>query len=203
MPWLRNTAFCSPKTTLCFFTTELAAGWSWLSYRSTRLSTLPQRQWSIRLLILQFKSRHYLGKDFAMASRVIAQILIMGGTFVARTLIQAYQQALVNSARAGGAGGAGAAARSIRGRLTSEQAADILGVKKSAGLKEIYSKYDRLFTANDPSKGGSLYLQAKIHNAMAQLEKEAVARGEAARSTTGSNNPSATSSTPSSPPESQ
>lgn len=127
-----------------------------------------------------------------MASRVIAQLLIMGGTFVARTLIQAYQQALVNSTRSGA--GAAGAARSLRGRLTPEQAADILGVKKSAGLKEIYTKYDRLFTANDPSKGGSLYIQAKIHNAMAQLEKEAVARGEAPRPP-----PDAPSSSPASP----
>lgn len=138
-----------------------------------------------------------------MASRVIAQILIMGGTFVARTLIQAYQQALVNSARSGGSGAGGAAARTIRGRLTPEQAADILGVTKSAGLKEIYSKYDRLFTANDPSKGGSLYLQAKIHNAMAQLEKDAVARGEAARPPPGSTTSSSNSAASSSPPKSQ
>lgn len=138
-----------------------------------------------------------------MASRVIAQILIMGGTFVARTLIQAYQQALVNSARSGNAGAAGAAARSLRGRLTPEQAADILGVTKSTGLKEIYSKYDRLFTANDPSKGGSLYLQAKIHNAMTQLEKEAVARGEVARSASDTGGSSSTSTSSTSPPKTQ
>lgn len=114
-----------------------------------------------------------------MAGRVIAQILLMGGTYVARAFIQAYQQALVNSARGGGAAaGAAGTARNMRGRLTPEQAAEILGVKKGAGLKDIYNKYDRLFTANDPTKGGSIYIQAKIHNAKVELEKAAVARGE-------------------------
>lgn len=111
-----------------------------------------------------------------MAGRVIAQILLMGGGYVARALVQAYQQALVNSARGGAAGGA--ASRSIRGRVSAQEAAEILGVKKDAGLKDIYKRYDRLFKANDPEKGGSIYIQAKIHNAKQQLEKEALARGE-------------------------
>lgn len=119
-----------------------------------------------------------------MAGRVIAQILLMGGTYVARAFIQAYQQALVNSARPGAAGAA-ATARGVRGRLTPEQAAEILGVNKEAGLKDIYTKYDRLFTANDPTKGGSIYLQAKIHNAKMELEKTAVARGEIPRPSEG------------------
>ena len=111
-----------------------------------------------------------------MAGRVIAQLLIMGGSIVARAFVQAYQQALVNGARGGGA--AGAAARNIRGRITAEQAAEILGVEKNAGLKEIYNKYDHLFKSNDPTKGGSIYLQAKIHSAKTELEKAAIARGE-------------------------
>lgn len=100
----------------------------------------------------------------------------MGGGYIARAFVQAYQQALVNSARGGSA--AGNAARSIRGRISPEEASEILGIQKNAGLKEIYSRYDRLFKANDPAKGGSIYIQAKIHNAKQQLEKEAIARGE-------------------------
>lgn len=116
------------------------------------------------------------------AGRVIAQILLMGGSYIARAFVQAYQQALVNSARTGaGAAGAAAAARTIRGRLSPEQASEILGVSKDAGLKDIYQKYDKLFLANDPTKGGSIYLQAKIHNAKTELEKQAVSRGETPR----------------------
>lgn len=115
-------------------------------------------------------------RDNSMAGRVIAQILIMGGGYVARAFVQAYQQALVNGARGGASRGAGG--RSIRGRISAEEASEILGVKKDAGLKDIYKRYDRLFESNDPAKGGSIYIQAKIHHAKQQLEKEAIARGE-------------------------
>lgn len=112
-----------------------------------------------------------------MASRVIAQMILMGAGYLSRAFIQAYQQALVNSARNGGSA-ATAGARGVRGRIGVQEASDILGVKSDAGLKDIYVKYDKLFTANDPTKGGSLYLQAKIHNAKMELEKAAAARGE-------------------------
>lgn len=127
---------------------------------------------------LEYSESHQLpsSRDNSMAGRVIAQILIMGGGYVARAFVQAYQQALVNGARGGASRGAGG--RSIRGRISAEEASEILGVKKDAGLKDIYKRYDRLFESNDPAKGGSIYIQAKIHHAKQQLEKEAIARGE-------------------------
>lgn len=111
-----------------------------------------------------------------MASRIIAQVLLYGASVVGRAFIQAYQQALANGTRPGAA----AAARGAR-TLQAAEAAEILGVKQNGGLKEIYTKYDKLFAANDPKSGGSLYLQAKIHHAKSLLEREAVARGETAR----------------------
>jgi Pam16 len=116
-----------------------------------------------------------------MASRIIAQLLVMGGTQVARAVVTAYQQALVNSAARGGAaaGGAAAGAAATRaGVMRAEEAAEVLGVRRNAGLKDITTKYEQLFTANDPAVGGSQYLQAKIHNAKVTLEREAIARGE-------------------------
>lgn len=114
-----------------------------------------------------------------MASRIIAQMLLMGAGMLGRAMVQAYQQAIVNSARSG-AGGA-AAARSVRGRIGVQEASEVLGVEPNAGLKDIYNKYDKLFAANDPKQGGSLYLQAKIHHAKVELEKAAVERGEQPR----------------------
>lgn len=111
-------------------------------------------------------------------SRVIAQMLVMGGTYMARALITAYQQALINSARQGGAAATGSKVRSARGIMRTDEAAEILGVRRDAGLKEIQTSYDRLYKANDPAHGGSLYVQAKIHNARTALEESAVARGE-------------------------
>ncbi len=122
---------------------------------------------------------------------MIAQIILMGAGYLGRAVVQAYQQALVNSARSGGAAAAGAA-RSVRGRMGAQEASEILGVKPDAGLKDIYSKYDKLFSVNNPAKGGSLYLQAKIYNAKVELEKAAVKRGEIPRGAA-ADNPSAAS----------
>lgn len=119
-----------------------------------------------------------------MASRVVARLLIMGAGYVGRAFVQAYQQALVNSAR-GGAGAAGSAARGARGRIGAAEASEILGVRQNAGLKDIYAKYDKLFAANNPAKGGSVYLQAKIHHAKTELERAAVERGESPRAEPG------------------
>jgi mitochondrial import inner membrane translocase subunit TIM16 len=113
-----------------------------------------------------------------MASRIVAQILVMGGTYVARAFVSAYQQALINSARQVGPAAANSAARAARGVMPVEEAAEVLGVRRDAGLKDILGQYERLFKANDPSKGGSLYIQAKIHNAKTSLEREALSRGE-------------------------
>lgn len=37
-------------------------------------------------------------------------------------------------------------------------------------MKEIAARYEKLFTANDPQKGGSFYLQSKIYRARERLE---------------------------------
>lgn len=113
-------------------------------------------------------------------SRVIAQMLIMGGAYMARAFVTAYQQALINSARQGGAAAAGSKARSVRGIMRPEEAAEVLGIHRDADLKNITANYDRLYKTNDPSQGGSLYLQAKIHNAKTVLEESALARGDSA-----------------------
>lgn len=113
-----------------------------------------------------------------MASRVIAQFLLMGGTYVARAFVTAYQQALINSAQGGGAAAAGASRAGRAAGMRIEEAAEVLGVSRTAGLKDVYKRYDRLFAANNPDKGGSQYLQAKIHYAKTVLEKEALKRGE-------------------------
>jgi mitochondrial import inner membrane translocase subunit TIM16 len=113
-----------------------------------------------------------------MASRVLAQFLLMGGTYVARAFVTAYQQALINSARQGGAAAGGAARAGRAAGMRVEEASEVLGVPRDAGLKEIYGRYDRLFHANAPEKGGSIYIQAKIHNAKDVLERGALERGE-------------------------
>lgn len=114
-----------------------------------------------------------------MAGRILAQIILAGGTFMVRTFAQAYRQAIVN-AQAGGGGTAASASRAVaRGQMTAEEAAQILGVdKNSVKLEKLEDKFKRLWDQNNPEKGGSPYLQYKILGAKEVLEKECIARGE-------------------------
>ncbi|KOO24575.1 hypothetical protein Ctob_007072 [Chrysochromulina tobinii] len=69
-------------------------------------------------------------------------------------------------------GGASAAAnaakaglRSGRGGLLESEARMILNVKPTATEAEVLEAHKRLIEMNDPSKGGSKYLQQKVSNA--------------------------------------
>uniref|UniRef100_A0A7S0ZG57 Mitochondrial import inner membrane translocase subunit TIM16 n=1 Tax=Timspurckia oligopyrenoides TaxID=708627 RepID=A0A7S0ZG57_9RHOD len=111
-----------------------------------------------------------------MASRIIAQILVVGGGYFVRAFIEAYRQAL--QAAPAGAAGARQAAKSLKHKLSLEEAAEILSVSKDAGLKDIAHKFDKLYSANDPSKGGSQYIQYKLLTARNALYDHAIERGE-------------------------
>ena len=44
-------------------------------------------------------------------------------------------------------------------------------------MADMHQRYDTMFKANDKEAGGSVYLQAKVHNAKIRLE-EAIERKE-------------------------
>jgi import inner membrane translocase subunit TIM16 len=54
-------------------------------------------------------------------------------------------------------------------KLTVEESYKILGVEKGAGREKVLETFQRHFEANDPEKGGSFYVQAKIYNAKETL----------------------------------
>ena len=60
--------------------------------------------------------------------------------------------------------------------MTLDEACRILNVKPPAGgqanAEEVMERYKRLFDANEPSKGGSFYLQSKIVRAKERFERE-------------------------------
>lgn len=60
--------------------------------------------------------------------------------------------------------------------MTLEEATKILGLKTPTGTQanaeEVMARYKRLFDANEPSNGGSFYLQSKIVRAKERLERE-------------------------------
>eukprot|EP00871_Galdieria_phlegrea_P004731 jgi/Galph1/5259/GphlegSOOS_G3933.1 len=63
-------------------------------------------------------------------------------------------------------------------RPSFERGFRTLWFNQNAGLKEVIERSDHLYKLNDPTKGGSKYLQAKILSARVVLEDEARKRGE-------------------------
>ncbi|KAH9247841.1 hypothetical protein BASA81_014524 [Batrachochytrium salamandrivorans] len=57
--------------------------------------------------------------------------------------------------------------------MTIDEAKLILNVDKMADMKEITKKYEHLFKVNDPSNGGTLFLQSKVFRAKERLDLEA------------------------------
>lgn len=118
-----------------------------------------------------------------MASRIIAQVVVVAGTYAVRAFAEAYRQALANGA-AGSAGraagrtaarAADAAGARARG-MSADEAASVLGVAPDAGADAVAERFSRMLAANDPAKGGSAYLQAKVRVARETLERVALER---------------------------
>ncbi|KAL9240599.1 hypothetical protein vseg_014799 [Gypsophila vaccaria] len=104
-----------------------------------------------------------------MASRIIAQLLVVGTGVVVRAFAQAYRQALVNASKSGAAQEAVEnTVRRASKALTEQEARQILGVPNTAAWDEILQKYDTLFERN--AKQGSFYIQSKVHRAKECLE---------------------------------
>ncbi|KAI7838245.1 hypothetical protein COHA_007990 [Chlorella ohadii] len=105
-----------------------------------------------------------------MAAKIIANLLVAGGTVLFRAASQAYRQAIINGTKAGmTAEGVQAAAKAAK-QLTLREAEMILGVESGAGWQEVMKKYEHLMQANE--KNGSFYLQSKVYRAKERLEQE-------------------------------
>lgn len=62
--------------------------------------------------------------------------------------------------------------------MSPDEAAQILNVTRESSPEDIIKRYETMFTANDPQKGGSFYLQSKIVRARERLEMELERRRE-------------------------
>lgn len=114
-----------------------------------------------------------------MASRIIAQVVVVAGTYAVRAFAEAYRQALANGASgsAGRAAARTASAAGARGRtMSTEEAANVLGVAPDAAAEAVAARFERMLAANEPTKGGSAYLQAKVRVARETLERAALER---------------------------
>ncbi|KAJ1403814.1 Pam16-domain-containing protein [Ochromonadaceae sp. CCMP2298] len=106
-----------------------------------------------------------------MAARVIAQLLVKGGAILSTAFVSAYQQALRN-AKAGGAPISNKmSGKKIAFKMQPAEALQILDIEKGALTDALLKeRYAHLFEANEPSKGGSFYLQSKIYRSREVLD---------------------------------
>jgi import inner membrane translocase subunit TIM16 len=61
--------------------------------------------------------------------------------------------------------------------MTIEEARQILGVDLNSSLEDVMVRYGKMFEANE--KGGSFYLQSKVHRAKERIEAEFLGEGGA------------------------
>ena len=146
---------------------------------SRTIFTEPQRNQNIGFnnrLIPQLQNPWGLQQRRTMmgpVARIMAQIGIALASAVGRAFMQAFMQQRAQM-KAGKGGGAAAAATGFvkKDAMERQQALEILNVDENSTKEEIQSNYEKLFAANDPSKGGSFYLQSKIHRAKECLDAD-------------------------------
>jgi import inner membrane translocase subunit TIM16 len=112
------------------------------------------------------------------AHRIITQVLATGSRIFGRAVVEAYKQASASQKYAAAAAGKGPnAGRTIEASgLSVEEACKILDVappkQGKADMTKIMERFQRLFDSNEPTKGGSFYLQSKILRARQRIEME-------------------------------
>ncbi|KAI1003062.1 hypothetical protein K3495_g5148 [Podosphaera aphanis] len=112
-----------------------------------------------------------------MAHRIISQVVVIGSRVFGRAITEAWKQASASSqyARAQAKNPNALSSYSSHG-LSLEEACKILNVKPPQGgainAEEVTGRFKKLFDVNDPSKGGSFYLQSKVLRARERIEAE-------------------------------
>lgn len=103
-----------------------------------------------------------------MAGKLIANLIVIGSTYLARGLIEGYRKALANAKQSGVAQETLQNVRKGSKTMTEQEARQILGASMDTSWEEVLKKYDTLFERN--AKVGSFYLQSKVHRAKECLE---------------------------------
>lgn len=107
-------------------------------------------------------------------------MVLIGTRVLGRAFAEAYKQASASSqyqrAQQKAGNGSTSGRASLSSGMTLDEACKILNVKPPQGgqanMEEVMDRFKRLFDANEPSKGGSFYLQSKILRARERIESE-------------------------------
>lgn len=108
-------------------------------------------------------------------AKFLAQIIIAGtqilGKAFARAIKQEYEASQEAARRLGNTKTRAERIANTKVGLSLDEAMQILNISK-LDKNEIQERFDRLFNANDKSKGGSFYIQSKIVRAKERLDLE-------------------------------
>lgn len=123
----------------------------------------------------------------AQAHRIITQVVITGTRVLGRAFAEAYKQAAASNQYAkqgGGPSGSPQANNFAASGLTLDEACKILNVKPPQGgvtdMDTVLERFKKLFDNNEPTKGGSFYLQSKILRARERIKLEVREAADAA-----------------------
>lgn len=115
-------------------------------------------------------------------------MVIVGTRVLGRAFAEAYKQASASQQYARQSaknGGSGYANNFASAGLTLEEACKILNVKPPQGgktdMEYMIERFKTLFDKNDPTKGGSFYLQSKVLRARERIEMEVKEAAEKAQ----------------------
>ncbi|KAI5062579.1 hypothetical protein GOP47_0023118 [Adiantum capillus-veneris] len=103
-----------------------------------------------------------------MATRLIANLVVLGSGVLLRAFSQAYRQALINASKTGVAQETVQSLAKSSKAMTQQEARMILGIKDKATVEDMLERYENLFERN--AKSGSFYLQSKVQRAKECLE---------------------------------
>ncbi|KAF0893623.1 hypothetical protein E2562_028037 [Oryza meyeriana var. granulata] len=76
-----------------------------------------------------------------MAARLLANLIVMGGTVLGRAAVQAYRQAIVNANKTGAAQEAVNGIRRASKAMTEQEARQILGISEQSTWEEIIQTF--------------------------------------------------------------
>ena len=116
--------------------------------------------------------------DTEIGLSILTQIVLTGTRVFGRAFAEAYRQASATSNYAAQAkkGNGSATNTWASSGLTLEEACKILNVKPpmagEANMETVMERFKKLYDLNDPTKGGSFYLQSKVLRARERIEME-------------------------------
>jgi len=105
-----------------------------------------------------------------MASRLLANLIVAGGSVIIRAASQAWKQAVINGQRSGITPESLKNATNASKQISLDEAYKILGTESNAGIEEVMKRYAHLMQQNE--KHGSFYLQSKVFRAKERIEQE-------------------------------